>query len=449
MGLVELVAQQRRGEVKAWSEPPFWSADRLRYGWSNGNSWNGEREAIENDFPGFVEGILKRNGPVAALMFVRHLIFSEARLKFRPLSSTQGKLFGNPDLTLLERPWKNATTGDLLARMIQDVDLAGNSYWTVVNGRVRRMRPDKVTIVSASMSEPDLYGAALDAEIVAYMYEPMGQQGRGAKLLLPEQVAHFAPYPDPDSNWRGMSWLTPVLREVSADNAATKHKLKFFENGASPQFVVSLDASVTKDQFVEFKQAMDDSHKGVENAYKTLYLGGGADVTTVGKDLNQLDFKATQGAGESRLAAAAGVPPVIVGFSEGLAGSSLNAGNFGAARRRFADGTLRPLWRNAAGSLATLVPVPAGAELWYDERDIAFLREDRKDQADIQATEAQTIRTCLDGGCDFDSTIAAVQAGDWSLLKHSGYFSVQLQQLGVTTAPPDPGAVLPPPQPPA
>ena len=60
----------------------------------------------------------------------------------------------------------------------------------------------------------------------------------------------------------------------------------------------------------------------------------------------------------TRLAAAAGIPPVVVGFSEGMQGSSLNAGNYSAARRRMADGTMRPLWRNAARSLATLLNVP-------------------------------------------------------------------------------------------
>jgi hypothetical protein len=81
--------------------------------------------------------------------------------------------------------------------------------------------------------------------------------------------------------------------------------------------------------------APDDGggHAGVANAYKTLYLTAGADATVVGKDLQQLDFKVVQGAGETRIAAAAGIHPVIVGLSEGLAGSSLNAGNFAAARR--------------------------------------------------------------------------------------------------------------------
>lgn len=449
MGLVERVRSERRALAprarKGWSQPSMWDLERLRWPMFGSSSLNSKREEIENDFGGYVEGILKRSGPAAALMFVRLFHFSEARFTFQQMRKGRpGDLFGTKALSILETPWPNGTTGDLLARMSLDIDLAGNSYFTTVNGHLRRLRPDWVTIISASESAPELYGAALDAEIVGYLYSPRvkgvdlvdGRPAPGTTLLLPSQVAHFAPIPDPEFNWRGMSWLTPALRDVSADSAATTHKLKFFEQGASPQMVVTLDASVKREDFERFKAAMDAGHAGASNAYRTLYLGGGADVTVVGKDLQQLDFKATQGAGESRLAALAGVPATLVGFSEGLAGSSLNAGNYGSARRRFADGTIRPMWRQAAGALAALVDVPADARLWWDERDIAFLREDRKDAAEIAFRKAQTIRTLVDAGYKPDTVVAAVEAEDNSLLEHSGLYSVQLQKPMADAPPP-------------
>jgi hypothetical protein len=89
---------------------------------------------------------------------------------------------------------------------------------------------------------------------------------------------------------------------------------------------------------------------------------------------------------------------------------------------------MRSLWRNAAGSLETIVPAPSGSRLWFDDRDIAFLREDMKDQAEIQDLNSRTIRTYTDAGFTADSAVAAVMAGDLSLLKHSGLYSVQLQK---------------------
>lgn len=441
MGLIERVTAAHRGvrppARKSWSQPDFWDLDRLWWPFLGSSSLNSDREQIENDFEGYVQGVYKRNGPIFALMLVRQLVFSEARLKYRRMRQGRpGDLFGDRALSILEKPWTNGTTGDLLSRMIQDVDLAGNAFIARVPGtdRLRRLRPDWVTIVSASKKEEELFGAALDAEVIGYFYSPRVSGADSDVLLLPSQVAHFAPIPDPEANWRGMSWLTPVLREISSDLAATTHKLKFFENSATPQLAIRLDATVTPEKLQRFKAIMEESHGGVDNAYRTLFLGGGADVTPLTMDLRQLDFKNTQGAGESRLAAAAGVPSTIVGFSEGLQGSSLNAGNYSSARRRFADATMRPLWRNVAGSLASLVEVPEGAELWFDDRDIAFLRDDRKDTAEIQQAKAAAIRQLVDAGYDPKSVVAAIEAEDMTLLTHTGLYSVQLQPPG-TAAP--------------
>jgi len=226
--------------------------------------------------------------------------------------------------------------------------------------------------------------------------------------------------------------VTPVIRELEADQAATAHKLQFFRNGATPQVVVALDKEVKDLQFQKFVKLMDAKHKGLKNAYKTWYLDGGATATVVGKDLRQLDFRNVQGAGETRLAAAAGVPPVIAGFSEGLQAATYS--NYGQARRRFADGTIHPLWGSVAGAFSTIVPAKPADRVWYDSRDIPFLREDRKDVAAIQQLQATTVRTYTDAGFTPVSVIKAVAGEDMNLLQHTGLFSVQLQPPGTTEA---------------
>jgi hypothetical protein len=273
----------------------------------------------------------------------------------------------------------------------------------------------------------------LDSELLGYIYHPGGRHSGSDPIWLDVKayrVAHFAPVPDPEAPYRGMSWLGPVLREISADSAATSHKLAFFENGATVNLAVVLDSEVSKEMFEWLEEKFRKGHEGVARAYKTLFMGGGADVKTVGADFRQMDFKSTQGAGETRIAAAAGVPPVIVGLSEGLQAATYS--NYGQARRRFADGTMRPLWRNVAGSLSTLVDVPADARLWYDDRDIPFLQEDQKDQADIQQTHAATIRALVEAGFVPDDVVQAVLSGDLSRLEHTGLFSVQLQPANET-----------------
>lgn len=427
--------QGRRSEpaisLDDWAS--WFSFNGTPYGITLNTTMRPDREDIAGDFGGLVQGAYKSNGVVFACMLARMSLFSEARFQFRQIRQGRpGDLFGTSALEILEQPWTNGTTGDLLTRMIQDADLAGNFYARIRPNRLERMRPDWVSIILASETNPETPGWQADATIAGYCYWPGGMGNGDPELMLPEEVVHFAPTPDPAAHFRGMSWLTPVIREIMADGAATRHKLKFFENGATPNLVVKTDLNNT-DQFKQWVELMREKSEGLANAYKTLYLGAGADATVVGANFRQIDFKVTQGAGETRIAAASGVPPVIVGLSEGLA--SATYANYSQARRRFADGTMRPLWRNASASLAPAVNVPSDSELWYDDRDIPFLKEDRKDDAAIQQAQAQAIRTLVDGGYVPESVVEAIVAGDLNRLKHTGLFSVQLQPPGTAMSP--------------
>ena len=425
------------------STSPLSLDDWLNYMSYAGNTYQirqtltGAEESIEGSFEGIVQGAYRDNGIVFACELARLMVFSEARFMFRQRRKGKpGDLFSLPSLDILDKPWRGARTGDLLMKMLQHGDIAGNAYVTRRQDRLKIMRPDWVTIVTGSDTDSEVSGDDLDAELVGYLYHPGGKySGEDPVPLLPEQVAHFRPIDDPVANHLGIPWLTPVIREILSDKAATNHKQRFFENGATPNMVVSLDPQITEAQFKEWIRLFEANHKGTANAYKTLYLGGGAKVEVVGADLKQLDFKLTQGAGETRIAAAAGVPPIIVGLSEGL--QSATYSNYGQAKRRFADGTMRPLWRKAAAALENIVPAPAASELWYDPSDIPFLEEDMKDAADILQTHAGAIRQLVDAGFEPQTVIDAVTAGDLERLQHTGLYSVQLQPPGTTNPEPE------------
>lgn len=390
-------------------------------------------EEIDGSFASVLASAYKRNGIVFSCILARLNLFSEARFQFRQMRTNgPGDLFGNPSLSLLEHPWRGATTGDLLTRISQYADLAGNAFVVKRPNRLRLPRPDWMTILIGSDSDADVVADDLDAEVIGYLYHPGGRNsGRRPVALLPIEVAHFAPIPDPAASYRGMSWISPIITEVMGDGAASEHKLNFFRNGATANMVVSVpeSAKITPQTFREWVEVWDQDHKGVANAYKTIYLAGGADAKVVGSDMKQLDFKLTQGAGEVRIANASGMHAIILGLSEGLQGSGLNSGNFNAARRLVADKTARPWWRNLCGSLESIVPPPGGAQLWYDDKDIPFLAEDVKDAAEVQSQRASTINTLITAGYKPDAVVEAVEADDLSRLdgQHTGLFSVQLQ----------------------
>jgi len=153
-------------------------------------------------------------------------------------------------------------------------------------------------------------------------------------------------------------------------------------------------------------------------------------VKVVGSQLAQLELKDSQGGHESRIATRSRVPAVILGIREGLEGSSLNTGNYGAARRVWSDGWFSATADSLSETLTPLVDTPSDAELVHDPTRVMFLQEDRKDEADIQKANADTINTLVSAGFAPESARDAVRSGDLSKLSHTGLVSVQLQTPG-------------------
>lgn len=405
------------------------------YGFGSGPNFTmgGDKSRkFTSDLPGHAKA-LSMCPPAFAAQMVRALVLSQARFTFRnrPWSPTPRRMFGTSALRALERPWPNGTTGDLIGQMEWHAGAAGNSYVTSWNpGRLTVLRPDWTAVIFGSRLEPDDPSMAIDAEIVGYAYQNGGfYAGNQAPLrtLTPDQVAHWCPLPDPLNPHMGMSWLTPAIREVQGDILASQHKITYYENGATPNLVVKGIPAVTKDQFDTVVDMIEDGHRGIANAYRTLYLTAGADATVVGSNMQELDFRGIQAGGETRISVLSRVPAPLLGISEGLAGSSLNAGNFAAARRMFADSWIFPTLQNLASTLAPLVTVPGDAELWFDTADMPVLREDALDAAQIEQVKANTITALVKDGFDPESAIAAVTGQDMTKLVHTGLVSVQLQ----------------------
>lgn len=438
---------------------PYWFAQfgyqGLGYGPQLIQTLGGQKqEKIAADFTGFINGAYKTNGAIFTVMLVRMMLFSEVTFSFqRYRNGRSGQLFGTKDLQILEEPWPGGSTGQLLTRAINDVDLSGNFYMTKARRpdkrgmMLARMRPDWTTIILGSMDDPDLSGFDPTAQLIGYIYEP-GGPGSGLKPqhYLPEEVCHWAPIPDPIARYRGMSWVQPILAEIMADKAMTTHKLMFLEGGATPNLVVQMPQSTKLDRqnFKEWVDLFETEHQGAINAWKTIYLANGADAKVIGTNLKEMDYGPVTSVGEARIAAAGRVPPIIAGFNAGLEAATYS--NYGQARRHMADGTLRPLWRQCADSFAHLIDVPGGARLWYDDKHVAFVSEDQQDKATVQQSKAAAINSLVTAGYNPDSIIEAIEADDFTILEHSGMYSVQLQPPGFHAVAQPPGTPAQQPQ---
>lgn len=378
-------------------------------------------ESILPTFQSFAGEGYAGNGIVFSVVLRRLQLFSQAEFKFR--NQRDKSLFGTPALAVLENPWPNGTTAELLARMEQDVSLAGNAFIRYDGERLYRLRPDWVDIVRYPRDPSGSYIATDNYDIAGYMHWPIGRNTNVTEFFTVDEIAHWSPIPDPLATFRGMSWLTPVVREINADLAMTAYKRNFMDNNATPNSLIKYQGKLEQGSWERLMTRWQARHGGPDG-WKTGILDEGADFQVIGNSFEQMTFTALQEAGETRIASAGGVPPIVMGLQSGLNAATYS--NYGMAMRSFADLTMRPNWQSACAALAKFVDVPAGAQLWYDTTGIAALAEGESDMAKRLQINAQTASNLLVAGYEPNSVTAAVTSGDFSLLVHTGLVSVQL-----------------------
>ena len=404
----------------------------------------GTTERVQQTYLSYAVSAYSSNSAVFACAMARVQLLSQARFKFQ--DTTTKRLYGDPALQILGTPWPNGTSADLIASMVQHADIGGNAFVRRASSdRLVSMRPDWTDIISVRVTDGTDYEGRPQThdEVLGYLYSEGGIGVGDAVFYDVADVAHWAPYPDPLARWRGMSWLTPILREINADVSMSQHRQTFFDQAGTPNMVLKYQQKLAPETVNTIRDRWRARYSGPSSAGSTVILDDGADLTVVGNSFEQMKFTDLQKMGEARIASAAGVPPIVAGLSVGLDAATYS--NFSQAMKAFGNGTGSYLWQSLAASLSKLIAVPQGARLWYDTTSIPALLEDAKDRATAMQTSAAAIGSFIQAGFEPNSVVAAVMANDMSLLKHTGLVSVQLYKAAAMDDPTVPALKVAPP----
>jgi phage portal protein BeeE len=383
-----------------------------------------DREAILPVLAANARRSYTSNSPVFAAELVRTMLLAEAVFVLQ--AKDDKHLFGNTSLRILEEPWPDGSSGELIARCEQDGALAGNAYiWRPPDPQdghlLVRLRPDWVTIISKVAYLPG--GGSYRRKLGYWVEPPKSVADEGAGEFYPaEEVAHWVPVgmEDPEAAFRGMSWLTPVAREIAADEGLTGHKIKYLEHAASPNLLLKYAQKLAPGTVDRIRERVTARYGGVDNAYRTLVLDQGADATVVGNSLQQMDFSNVEGAGEQRILAASGVPGVLVGL-EPLRGAGRG---YQESMQKLANLWARPQWRSLCKALEKFVDDPTvqagGTRLWFDTSDIAALQDGEMEKGQAALVRAQALLALVQAGYTHESAVLAVDASDLSQLQAGG-----------------------------
>ena len=424
--LVRVLSGPPTSERAAMSWPQYQQmVTQLNYGGNLyqllGNTTYGPGEPAPTDS---AAAALASNGVAYGIYRRRLELFAQGRFRFRRFGNPRPTLsdsFRTPDLEPLN------DTRWLFEECELGVARAGAAFFVYDGPVLRSLDARYCTIVGGSQQHPDKVAGAWDARPIGLIYQVPGQSV-DPETWTWDEVFPYIPERDPEARWRGMSWLRPAMEDIDADNGMRRYLTRYLTNHATPNTAVVFPPEVLKETVEAFRDVFLQKHQGVERAFRTAFLGGGADIKVIGASLKELDSQPVRAQVHKDIAAAAGVPIVAAGIEQGTYANSKES------NRALADGKVRYLWSCAAETFSRAVNVPGGSELYVETAHISALQADALDDAQVVAAQANTMRTLWDGGADPASAISAVTAGDLTKVVHSGNLSVQLVPGGQTPA---------------
>jgi HK97 family phage portal protein len=253
------------------------------------------------------------------------------------------ELRDHPVLALLAEPNPRQVGTTLLEDLYGHLLVSGNAYLEAVaiDGLPRELyalRPDRMRLVPGSDGWPEAYDYTVGGRTIRFRQD--------GEALAP--VLHLKFF-DPINDHYGLSPIEAAAAALDVHNAAGTWNKALLDNAARPSgaLVYGGDANLSETQFARLKEELEATFQGARNAGRPLLLEGGLDWKPLSLSPKELDFIAAKSAAAREIAAAFGVPPMLLG----IPGDATYA-NYQEASRAFWRSTVVPL---AARTLASIV----------------------------------------------------------------------------------------------
>jgi HK97 family phage portal protein len=239
------------------------------------------------------------------------------------------------------------------------------------------LRPDRVGPIYSGMEQP------VGARVVkgwSYLIP-----GTTHYIAIPREDVLTINLPDPAGESgglvEGLGPLQVLAAEVGADNEATKLVGSLLANYATPGLVIKTKVPITDKETAkrlkrQFQSQFGGSHRG-----EPAVLDSDADVVPLSFNLSQLEFPSLRNITETRVAAAYGVPALLVGLEAGISRGA--RATIQEQREFFTETTLSNYWRRYGDAMSEQVAISfgEGTVCRFDTRKVKALQRQAAEEA--------------------------------------------------------------------
>lgn len=250
----------------------------------------------------------------------------------------------HPLQQLIARPNELLTEYEFWELTTLYLGICGHAHWWKERDRAGRvialwpLRPDRVGPIYSTLTDP---GARV---VKGWSYQV---PGTAQYLALPREDVVTFNLPDPAGESgglvEGLGPLQVLAAEVSADNEATRFVGALVANYAQPSLLIKTKVPIKDEDTARLIKAAFKSQFGGSHRGEPALLDGDSSIEQLSFNLRELEFPNLRDVAESRIAAAFGVPAILVGLKVGLQ-SGIRA-TIKEQRAYFAETTLANYWR--------------------------------------------------------------------------------------------------------
>lgn len=197
-----------------------------------------------------------------------------------------------------------------------------------------------------------------------------------------EEVIHLKDF-HPHKTWRGLAPTNPIAKQIDLDWASLIYNKAFFDNDATPGFMLATDKSLTDEQRKRLQEWWKKRHQGMSKAHTVAILEAGLKPQTTSLSHRDMDFIEQKRFMREEILGIWRAPKALFNITE-----DLNYATFMGQMKIFWLYTIAPILRKVEDSLNTFLVKPYDARIYcqFDYRNVPAFAEDFKDKVNMANT---------------------------------------------------------------
>lgn len=298
------------------------------------------------------------------------LVYRCVSLKSDSLSSVPLNLYkkGNTDKPI-EWPWKNFSTEDWVRKTSVALDMRGASFSVklknTLGGKVQGLQwlnPFSVDVSADSNAN--------------LTFKQSGAIGGSKSSWTADEMLYIRLFNPTIDYAPGISPLSVAMKDASLIYYMNRFASAYFEKGAMPVTILSIDTMTSEDEVKRFEGVMKQALTGIKNAFRVLALRGGKEMAPfkLTSDIKDLTMPQLEDRARRAICGAFGIPQTMLE----------DAANYATAKEHrlsFWQDTIRPHGVRIESELNRQALDQLGLEAHFAFDQLDIFQEDESERA--------------------------------------------------------------------